>query len=387
MELHGVLVVLGSLLLLGLVADELGRRTRVPRVTLLIIFGFVAGPAGFDLIPGEFREWYEFLATVALTMVAFLIGSKLSKDVLRQHGREILIISITAVVVTVVIVALGLAVLGVPLMMSLLLASIATATAPAATQDVIVQNRADGPFTDTLLGIVAIDDAWGLMVFSVVLAFAKSIDADGASNVLFDGLWEISGALLVGLVVGFPAAFLTGRLKRGEPLQAEALGVVFLSAGLAIWIGASFLLAGIVAGIIVVNVAPHHRRAFHQIEHIEWPFMILFFVLAGATLRIDHVAEIGFAGSAYIALRVISRIAGGWLGATLAGTPQMQRHWIGVALLPQAGVALGMALIAGSYMPELAQTLLVLVVGTTVVFEIIGPLGTQTALRRVGEAR
>jgi Kef-type K+ transport system membrane component KefB len=215
---------------------------------------------------------------------------------------------------------------------------------------------------------------------------AKGIVGDGTLAILGHGLWELGGSLAVGAAVGLPAAFLTGRLKPGEPMQAEALGLVFLCAGLAIWLGVSFLLAGMVAGAIVVNLAKHHSRPFHEIEHIEWPFMVFFFVLAGASLRLDSLYDIGLIGLAYLALRALARVLGGWIGGIMADTPILHRRWIGLALIPQAGVALGMALVAANHFPQLAETLLAVTIGATVVFEVIGPILTQRALRRVGEA-
>ena len=177
---------------------------------------------------------------------------------------------------------------------------------------------------------------------------------------------------------------LTGRLQAGEPIQAEALGIVFLVAGVAIWLEVSFLLAGMVAGVTIVNLARHHQRAFHEIEHIEWPFMILFFVLAGASFQLASFELIGVMGVAYIVLRTLARFAGGWIGGGLAGMTAEHRRWMGAALVPQAGVALGMALIAGDALPEIKEVLLTLVIGTTVVFEVAGPMMTLVALRAVG---
>jgi Kef-type K+ transport system membrane component KefB len=382
---HAIFLALGALLLAGLAADEIGRRTRLPRVTLLILFGFAAGTSGLDLLPHAFQEWYDTLAIVALTMVAFLLGGKLSLETLRRNGKAILIVSLSVVTLTMVIVGAGLMAVGSSVIMALLLAGIATATAPAATQDVVKQTAAQGPFTDTLIGVVAIDDAWGLIAFSLVLVLAKAILGDGQVAILANSLWEIGGALGVGLLVGLPAAVLTGRLQDGEPIQAEALGIVFLCAGLAIWLEVSFLLAGMVAGATVVNLAEHHNRPFHEIEHIEWPFMILFFVLAGASFHFSSLQLIGIVGIAYIVLRIVSRVLGGWVGGRLSGMPRAHCNWIGVALIPQAGVALGMALIAGNNIPEVKEVLLTTVVGTTVVFEIIGPVMTQFSLNRVGE--
>lgn len=386
MEPHFTLLALGSLLLAGLAADEIGRRTRLPRVTLLIVFGVIVGSSGLNLLPASLSSWYEFLASIALTMVAFLLGGAISRAQLQENGKEIFIVSLSVVLLTAVVVFIGLLIIGAPVPLALLLAGIATATAPAATQDAVRQLRAKGPFTNTVLGIVAIDDAWGLIVFSVILALASAIAGNGNTGALFHGIWELAGAALVGVAIGLPAAFLTGRIQSGEPMQSEALGLVLLCAGFSIWLGVSFLLAGMIAGVLVANFAKHHRRPFHEIEHIEWPFMVLFFVLSGASFQIDSVHQIGLLGLAYIVLRTVSRVIAGWLGATWAGAPDQHRRWIGLALIPQAGVALGMALVASSHFPGLKETLLAITIGTTVVFELVGPALTQLALRKVGEA-
>ncbi len=385
MQSHFLLLALGGLLLAGLLIDAIGKRTQLPRVTLLILLGVVAGPSGLDLLPPTLTSWYEFLATIALSMVAFLLGGTMSLRALRSHGKAIVLISLFVVALTASVMTVGLVAIGTPVDLSLVLAGIATATAPAAIRDVVEQTGAKGPFTDTLLGIVAVDDAWGLIVFSLLLVAAKALVGDGSWQVAEQGLWELIGSIAVGLAVGFPAAYLTGRLQAGRPSQAEALGLVFICAGLAVWLNVSFLLAGIVAGAIVVNFARHHSRPFHEIEHIEWPFMVLFFVLAGATFQVTHVADIGWIGVTYLVLRMLSRVIGGWVGGTWAEMPHLQRRWIGLALAPQAGVALGMALVAGNHFPELRDTVVALTIGTTVVFELFGPMLTLMALRKTGE--
>ena len=385
MNIHLVFLTLGGLLLVGMIADEVSRRARVPRVTLMILCGVAVGPSALDLLPSEFQGLFDFLSSAALTMVAFLLGGRLSLTTLRRHGRAILAVSAATVLVTAIVVGVGLMVAGASIVLALLLAGISTATDPAATQDVTRQARAKGPFTDTLLGVVAMDDAWGIFIFSLFLVMAKAVIGDGSVDILQQAVWEISGAIAVGVVVGLPAAFLTGRLHTGEPIQAEALGVVFLCAGLAIWLDVSFLLAGMTAGVLVVNFAKHHTRPFHEIEHIEWPFMVLFFVLAGASLSLTSFSEIGVFGAVYVALRVFGRIVGGWTGGAVSRASPLHRRWFGVALLPQAGVALGMALVAASDFPDLGQTLLAITISTTILFEVFGPLSTQRALTKVGE--
>jgi len=384
-DLPVLLITLGVLFLAGLLADEGGRRTRLPRVTLLLACGLVAGQAGFSLIPPEVEEWYEFLSVTALTMVAFLLGSALRRDNLLRNGRAILGVSLSIVIVTLILVTGGLWLLGVPAEAALLLGAIATATAPAATQDVIRQSGVEGRFVDMIRGIVAIDDAWGLLAFSLVAVVARGLAGGLETALLLDAGREILGAVLLGTAIGLPASYLTGRLSPGEPLQTEALGIVFLTAGLAMWAGVSFLIAGMTAGMIIANMARHHDRAFHEIEHIQWPFMILFFVLAGASLEPGLLAGAGMAGAAYVSLRIASRLAGGWIGGTLAGAPVAHRPWYGIALLPQAGVAVGMALVAGQEFPQYSDLVLTLTIGTTVLFELIGPAGTLLAIRKVSE--
>lgn len=385
MEFATVFITLGALFLVGLAADQLGRRTRLPRVTMLLLCGAVVGKSGFDLIPPEGIVWYDALAILSLTMVAFLLGGTLHGDRLSAQGRSILWVSICIVVFTALLVSAGLWALGVVPAVAIVLGAIATATAPAATQETLREVGATGPFADLVRGIVAIDDAWAMFAFAFALIAAQAL-AQGAIDMahLAAAAWEVGGALGIGFAVGLPAAFLSGRLQPGEPSQMEALGIVFLVAGFALWIEVSFLLAGMTAGAVVANRARHHERAFHEIEYIEWPFLMLFFLLAGVSIELSALIEVGFIGIAFVILRIIARLAGGWVGGAAAGLPPLQRRWIGPALLPQAGVAIGMALVAEQALPQWGSEILTLTIGTTVFFELIGPLATQQAVIRVG---
>lgn len=382
-DLPQALIGLGLLFLLGLAADALGHRSRLPRVTLLLLCGLAAGDAGFGLIPESVTALYPPVTIIALSMVAFLLGSALSAETLRAHGRAILVVSLTVTLCTLGLVALGLWALGTDPVTALVLGAIATATAPAATYDVIRQSGVDNGFTRVLKGIVAIDDAWGLMLFSVVLVLARIWTGTGDGGaVLGLAAREIGGAVGLGLVIGLPAAVLTGRLSDGEPLRIEALGLVFLTAGLALALDLPYLIAGMTAGMVIVNLARHHKSAFHEIENLQWPFMIVFFVLAGTTLDAAALKTVGLLGAAYMLLRILARIAGGWLGAVLAGAPRHWRPWIGPALLPQAGVAVGMALIASEQIPGQGARIMALTIAATVVFELIGPVAAGIAIRR-----
>lgn len=378
-----VLIAIGVLFLTGLVLDRVGHIVHVPRVTLLILLGALVGPPFLDLLPGMFAGSNDLYAPTALTMVAFLLGGSLSPETLRAHGREIMIISLSVVIISVLLVSGGLWLIGLPAGFAILLGGLSAATDPAATHDVIRQTGAKGRFATNLLGVVAIDDAWGLLVFSLALTIAGILMDQDAVVALAHGAREVGGAIVLGLAIGLPAAFLTGRIKPGEPTLIEALGLVFLCAGLALYFGFSFLLTGMICGAVIVNFARHHDRPFHEIERIEWPFMLLFFVMAGASLKTGDLAEVGFVCVAYFILRALARVVSGWAGGRLAGLPGLESRMIGVALMPQAGVAIGMALVASERFPDIAEPLLAVTIATTIAFELAGPFLAQFAIRRM----
>lgn len=377
------LLTLGGILLVGLATDAIGRRTFLPRVTLLLLFGVVIGEEFFDLIPPVFTNRFDIIAIMALLMVGFLLGGKLTVDFISRSASKTLWISLSTVIVTTAIVIAVLVAVDVPLAIAILLGCIASATAPAATMDIVLESGCKGPFSELLLSIVALDDAWGLILFSIGIAVVLVIDGDaGGMSQVVAAIRDIGGALLLGVVLGLPAAYLTGRIRQGQPMLMEALGLVFVCGGLALWLDVSYLIASIVMGAVVANFASHHEYAFHEIENIEWPFMALFFVLAGASLEFGMIREIGLIGAAYIVSRFVGKLLGAWIGAGVSRADTVTRRWMGFALLPQAGVAMGMALVASVQFPEYRQVLLTVVISSTVFFEIIGPVFTRVALRR-----
>lgn len=385
MENSEFLVAIGILFLAGLGLDKVGRIVHVPRVTMLILLGTVVGPPLLDWLPDGFAGSNDFYAPTALTMVAFLLGGTLNPETLKAHGREIMIISLTLVIISVMIVASGLWLIGVPIGLALLLGGLSAATDPAATRDVVSQSGAKGRFVTNLLGIVAIDDAWGLLAFSVALTLTGIMLDQDTATALIHGVREVGGAILLGFVIGLPAAFLTGRIKPGEPTLIEAIGLVFLCAGLALYFEVSFLLTGMTCGAVIVNLARHHERPFNEIERIEWPFMLLFFVMAGASLETGNLTDVGYICLAYFLMRALSRLIGGWIGGRLAGLPDRESRMMGLGLMPQAGVAIGMALVGSERFPEIGEDLLAVAVASTIAFELVGPLFTQTAIRRTSE--
>lgn len=375
------LISIGGILLIGLITDAIGQRTFLPRVTLLIIFGAMIGNEMLNIIPEIITNRFEIIANMTLLLVGFLLGSKLTLDSLKFSAKHVLWISVSAAIVTAVVVSTGLILIGVTQEIAILLGCIASATAPAAIVDIVIESKYKNSFSNCLLSIVALDDVWALILFSLGIAGVAAMIglSDGASVILIASR-DIGGAILLGGVIGFPAAYITGRIKPGQPMLTEALGIVFLCGGMAMWLEVSFLVASMVMGAIVANFAKHHEYPFHEIEGIEWPFMVIFFVLAGASLEFSAIWNFGIIGIVYIIGRVIGKYIGAWCGSNISNADSTTKNWMGVALLPQAGVAIGMALVASNYFPEYQNILLTVVVGSTVFFELIGPVFTRMAL-------
>ncbi|MGX5914448.1 cation:proton antiporter [Aliidiomarina sp. Khilg15.8] len=375
-------LILGLILSLSISADAVAKRTQIPRISLLVLLGLaiaVVQQIFLQQSAGELLgELEEPLIQLALVMVAFLLGSELTIARLRKTGPMIFFISLTVVLCSYIVVAGGLLVLGIPLAAAIALAAISVATDPAAVNESIDDGR-KSITAKIVLGIVAIDDAWGILVFGLSMAaLGWALSNDGALQ-LTHALWELGGAILLGTAVGVPAAWLSGRLKQGQPILIEALAIMFLLAGLSSVFAVSELLAAMVAGALVANLSFHHERSFKEIEHIEWPFLVFFFVLSGASIDLYSIPEAGLTIVAYIFLRLLGRYFGGMIAVKFlqqqsnAKQAKSLHSSIGLTLTPQAGVAIGMALLAAERFPEYGSLILSTVVASTVFFEIIGP--------------
>ena len=375
-----VLLTLGALFLIGLATDFVGRISKLPRVTLLLVFGLILGGGGADLLPDRVYSWFPLITDIALLLVGFLLGGKISVADIRRNGPVVLVLSLAIVLATLLLVTAGLTLFGVPVILALILGGVATATDPATTLEVIRENGASGKFTRNLQGIVAIDDVWGLVAFSVVLAVCQLTTGDAAPLALVaHALMEIGGSIALGAVLGWPAAWLSGRIKPGEPTLIEALGLVLLSGGLARLLELSPLLSTMVLGMVIANLARHHQQAFHEIEDIEWPFMILFFVLTGASLKFDGAQDVIWLIGGYAVLRIAGRLVGGWLAGRGLGIQHGGLY--GLSLLPQAGIANGMAIVGAATFPVYSEALITTAVVSTIFFELLAPFLTRRGLR------
>lgn len=382
-----ILVILGGLLSISILADVIAARTAVPRISLLVLVGVAVAAIqqwGLGQPAGPLTNLAEPLIQLALVMVAFLLGGEFTWDRLRTLGPVVGIFSLIVVVVSGVAVGLGLWLIGFPVILAVALAAISVATDPAAVSETIHEVRAGNTRAGRLLlSTVAVDDGWGIIVFGLAMAFLGWHASGDGVQAMLEALWELGGAVALGVIVGIPAAWLTGRLEAGEPTLVEALALILLLAGGAALLNVSELLAAMIAGAMVANLASHHTRSFNEIDYLKWPFLVFFFVLAGASLDLGMLGTALGVTGAYIMLRLLGRYLGGLIGArAVAGRQGSLPNGIGMALTPQAGVAMGMALLAGERFPEFSATLMAVVVGSTVFFEAIGPWLVRRTLKQ-----
>jgi Kef-type K+ transport system membrane component KefB len=328
-ELNTILLI-GIICLLGLLSDILGSKTALPRVSFLILIGVALGPSLLGVLHQEFIDnWFETITTISLGMIGFLIGQQFTIHSLQKIGKETFIIAFAKIGITFILMSFALVLVGVPFSYAFVLASIASATAPAAIYEIIHELKIHNSFTKTLLRIVAFDDILALLLFSFVLAFVSIGVSDHWYNMIGHGFLEVFGSLFLGFIVGYPIAKITGRLSGGEPVMVEALGSVFVVCGLAIMLELSAMASAMAMGSAVATFAKHHTKPFHAIQNIEWPFMVLFFLLAGASLHLESFWQIGFVGLVYIIFRVIGFYIGAKVSRTYFKSASWSSNWDG----------------------------------------------------------
>lgn len=380
-----LLLTLGSLLLIGLAADAVGRKVGVPRVTLLMGLGVFLGPSVLDLLPEARTTWFPVLTDVALTMVGVLLGGEFALPALRRQGRQVVVVTVLQACSAAFAVGLGLWALGFDPAIAVALGGIAAATDPAAIADVVAERGRPGPAAKMLLAVVALDDVVALLLFGAAMSLIPTAGTS-ALEALEHGAMEIALSIGVGTLIGLPVAWLAGRIQRGEPTLLEAISTVLVVAGAARALGLSPLLAAVAAGTVIANGPQHHDRPLRAIAQAEGPFLVVFFLLAGASVDLHRIGGAWGLIAGYVALRTVGKYGGTWLACHWTRAPASWRRWLGACLAPQAGVALGLALAIAESRPGIGDSLLAAVIVATVVFELVGPIGTRVGLGRIEAA-
>ncbi len=383
-------IYLGIALLLSLLSSKAIKKFHMPNVTAYLIMGLIAGPYMLKLISHEAVASFEPISEIALGFIAFSIGSEFKFSYLKKVGKAPVVIAVFEAFMAVILVDAALILTGHDLSFSLMLGAIAAATAPAATLMVVRQYKSKGPVTNTLMPVVAIDDAIALMLFGISLAIVKTISATEEVSLLMTLLkpfMDIAGALILGAFMGMIMTYLikwfTGRGNR----LSVTIAMVAVTLGLSKYLGLSELLSCMAMSAIFVNFSSTANSVFEQVERFTPPIFMMFFFVSGADLNIAILPSVGVVGLIYVVVRVIGKASGATLGATLCKCEEPVRKYLGFTLIPQAGVAIGLASVAMNILPEYGQTIKVIILAATVIYELVGPVATKIALTKAGDIK
>jgi len=380
----------GLILILGFLGARLLKYVRLPSVTAFLIVGIIIGPHILDLVTPEIFTASDFFSNLVLGIIAFSLGENFLLDKMRQGMKHVMWISIIAALGAWILVSITLIIyfvyIRLPIYPALVLGAAASATAPAATVLVVREYRASGFLTELLLKVVAIDDAWCLIFAALAIAFANAMRAvvfDMA--IVFAGIGEIFGALILGAILGYLSSFLSRLVKTTEELLILILGLILLNVGLSVALKISVLLSSMTMGLVVINLARENYKFFEVLRSVDAPLYLIFFILSGAHLDFSILYKMGIAGILYVVFRVVGKVYGAKIGAKISNAPKSARNWLGLALTPQAGVALGIGLVAKATFPDYGNYIFTIIAATTVVFELVGPLLTKYSLIKAGE--
>ncbi len=389
------------LLAAGLLTAKLLQLIRLPSVTGFILAGLLLGPSGLGFITVDMvGHKLDHFTQIALMLIAFGIGEHVELRRLGNVARDVAYISVVQAVAAFLLVMAGtwltaelVAGNGMSghdnLILALLLGAVAVATAPAAILHVVREMGAKGPFTSTLMAVVAIDDAIAIMIFGMAVSAAHQLAGAGGapSQALLFCLYEIGASIGVGIVTGFLIDFVLHKLhNRGEMLTA-GLALLLLCGEITRLLHLSPLLAGMMAGFTIINRAERDVRLFRAINAFEPPIYVLFFTLAGVHLDLSALKLAGWVGLVYFIARILGKYFGSWLGGFISGANRVVRNYLGLALLPQAGVAIGLVFMISTD-PMLASWSTIItpvILAGVVLSELGGPLLARMTIEKAGE--
>ena len=397
-----IILFLGIILFGGAIGGRLFQRIKVPQVVGYIIIGVILGQSGFRFIGTGMIENLQPVSTVALSLIGFSIGGELKITELKKRGKQFVsILMFEALTAFAVVAALvfGLVFLltrnlTMAAALGLVLGSISSATAPAATTDVLWENRTKGPLTSTVLGIVAMDDAVALLLFAFSVSIAGTLlGGSGAETAALSSrmlalLWEIGGAVAAGALLAFILSRLIKSFLNEERILAFSIGAIMLLSGLAVALDLDMILAAMSMGFFISNFAPRKsRETFALVQKFSPPIYVLFFVLVGAKLNIWNIT--GFVAAiagVFLFGRTVGKLIGSRAGAAVSKAPETVFRYLPYCLLSQAGVAIGLSIVAGQVFPgEFGDLVVTVVTATTFVVQIAGPLSVKYAVEKAGE--
>ena len=387
-----VIISVAVMLLAGFLMTRITKRLRLPNVTAYIVAGILIGPYGLDLVPQSIIDGTDFLSDIALAFIAFSTGEFFKLSVLKKNGWKVVWITLfEAVLASVFVFILTYFVLGLNLAFSVVLAALASATAPASTMMTIRQTGSRGDFVDTLLQVVALDDVVGLVLYSVAISVALASLGGGEFSLatLAQPVMLNLAVLAVGGVFGVFMKLLLPKKRSTDNKLIVSVALLFSFCGLCALVDVSPLLGCMAMGTVYTNIA-EDDRLFKQLGYFSPPLLLLFFVRSGMNFRLDALFSTGggqvgvpliAVGVGYFLVRILGKYVGAWLGCAVVGKGHLVRDYLGLALIPQAGVAIGLAALGARTLGgTMGSDLQTIILASSVLYELLGPGCAKLAL-------
>lgn len=382
------LTYIAIMLMAALIAGKIVKLMKLPNVTGYLVIGLLLGPHCLGILTQNLLDSMNIITELALGCIAFSIGAEFKISFLKKVGKAPIIIGVMEGLGAVVIVDVCLLLLGYDITFALAMGAIASATAAASTLMIVKQYKAKGPVTNTLLPVVALDDAVALMAFGISMAAANVISSHGTASIgklLIAPVIELIGGLAFGTLLGLLMVFLvnvyTGRGNR----LALTMMMICLCVGVSDLVGFSSLLACMMLSFVFVNMSKYRSKIYEPLDRITPPIYMMFFIISGASLDVTIIASVGLVGAVYVVGRVVGKALGAALGAKMSKAPKVVSRWLGLTLVPQEGVAIGLATSAAASLPEYGARIKTIVLCGVVIYELIGPVITKAVLKKAGE--
>ncbi|XMB86412.1 cation:proton antiporter [Mycoplasmatota bacterium WC44] len=411
-SLQGNIIFMVSLLIIfgvigGMIVDKIG----FPKVTGYILMGLIVGPSLLGIFTHHMIENFRIIRQVAIGFIGYTIGLELRLSKIRNTGKQVTIITFVQALVTAILVCLAivLVVKEHKWTYGLILGAIATATAPGPIIAVVKGYKCKGPVTDVLLPLVALDDAIGIMLFAVLLSFGTALlnvtgEVVGFVHMIMEPLREIGISLIAGAAIGFALQYILKRCRAKDAnddlLLLIIISALFFGIGFGLVVHASAILLPMTIGIVLTNsVEPQFEHKLTKISDLFGaPILLSFFIIAGAELQVDVLRTIGLVGVVYIVVRVVGKVVGSYTSAKAVKAPPTVVKYLGWTLIPQAGVAIDMALTVdlkfkplsetvanGAWIAEIGTNIMTIVLAATVIYEVFGLIVVKNALQKAGE--
>ena len=388
-----VIISVALMLFSGFFLTRFTKPLRLPNVTAYIVAGILIGPYCLNLVPQRIIDGTDFLSDIALAFIAFSTGEFFKLSVLKKNGMKVVWITILeAVLASVAVFVLTYWILGLELAFSIVLSALASATAPASTMMTIRQTGAKGDFVDTLLQVVALDDVVGLVLYSVAIsvALASLQGADGFSaGTLIKPIGLNLLILALGGLFGLLMKLLIPSKRSTDNKLIISIALLFTFCGICALLDVSPLLGCMAMGTVYTNIA-ENDKLFKQLAYFSPPILLLFFVRSGMSFQLDALVSKADAldgipllviGGSYFLVRILGKYLGAWLGCWLVKKNRLVRDYLGLALIPQAGVAIGLAALGARTLGgTMGKDLQTIILASSVLYELIGPGCAKLAL-------